>query len=89
MADFENGPSRTEQGRNYELANKLYFVSKLFEGAAFAPSILMMSPPVGVLPVVRRRMVGCRQGFAVKPFSTPLPSLCHAGPCGFVHRIVR
>jgi hypothetical protein len=34
-------------------------------------------------------MVVCRRSFALKPLSAPLPSLCHAGPSGFVLRIVR
>lgn len=48
-----------------------------------------MSPPERAWPVLYRRMVTCRRGFALKPLSAPLPSLCHASPSGFVLRIVR
>ncbi len=55
---------------------------------AFTRLISMMCPPEGVGPALCRWVLACRQGLALKQFSAPLPSLCHANPCGFVLRTV-
>jgi len=55
--------------------------------AALTPLISMMIKLEAARPVLCRGLMAYRcYSLAIKPLSAPLPSLCHATPCGSVFR---